>query len=110
MSERQVRVGAIAKILRDAIFRRGQDWWQAAEEVLDAMESEAAWEYNIETTDLITGHTSLLRALWEPDTDWLERKMKTLADYDAQLLNAGGELEYTRRLVKRRKAGKVEDV
>lgn len=72
---------------------------------------EDPYEYNVETTDLITGHTHMLRTLWEPDTEWLERKKQVLDDNDRALLNAGGgALEYTRRLVKRRKAGRIEDV
>lgn len=72
---------------------------------------EDPYEYNIETTDLITDHAHILRTLWEPNTEWLERKKKALDDNDRALLNAGGgALEYTRRIVKRRKAGKVEDV
>lgn len=77
----------------------------------DVRPAEDPYEYNIETTDLITGHTSLFKStVWEPDTEWLERKKEALDEYDKRLLNAGGELEYTRRLVKRRKAGRIEDV
>ena len=85
--------------------------YHAALLAVKTLDEQAEYEYNIETTDLITGHTHLLRTLWESDTDWLERKKEVLDDNDRALLNAGGgALEYTRRLVKRRKAGGIEDV
>lgn len=73
--------------------------------------AEDPYEYNIEITDLITGHTHMLRDLWEPKTDWLERKVAMMDEDDRALLDAGDEpLEFTHKLVKRRKVGKVEDV
>lgn len=76
----------------------------------DYMElAEDPYEYNIEGTDLITGKVHLWRELWEPNTDWLKRKLEERDDYDRKLLNAGGTLEYSRRMVKRRKAGEIED-
>lgn len=66
------------------------------------------YEYNIETTDLITGKVRFNRDTWEPNTDWLKRKLAEAEAYDRKLLNAGGGLEYKRRLVKRVKAGQVE--
>lgn len=73
-------------------------------------EPEVEYEYNIETTDLITGKVRFTHAMWEPTTDWLEGKLAEAEAYDRKLLNAGGGLEYSRRLVKRAKAGKVEGV
>jgi hypothetical protein len=73
---------------------------------------EDPYEYNIETLDLVTGHTHLWRQLWEPNTEWLQRKLDERKAYDRKLLNApnGGPLEYENKLVKRRKPGRVEDV
>jgi len=70
------------------------------------------YEYNIETLDLVTGHTHIWRERWEADTEWLQRKLDERNAYDRKLLNipGGGPLEYTHRLVKRRKAGGIEDV
>jgi hypothetical protein len=70
------------------------------------------YEYNIETLDLVTGHTHMWRERWEHDTEWLQRKLDERHAYDRKLLNipGGGPVEYTHRLVKRRKAGRIEDV
>lgn len=68
------------------------------------------YEYNIETTDLITGKVRFNRDTWEPKADWLKRKLAEAEAYDRKLLNIGkGGLEYKRRLVKRVVAGQVED-
>lgn len=68
------------------------------------------YEYNIEHTDLMTGRVWLHSAMWEPNPDWLKRKLEERDDYDRKLLNIprGGGLEYSRRLVKRVVAGPVE--
>jgi len=71
--------------------------------------AEDPYEYNIEYTDERTGKSHLHRQTWEPDTEWLKRKVEDAEAYDRKLLNAGGSLEYSRRLVKRRKAGEIED-
>jgi len=71
---------------------------------------EDDYEYNIEGTDLVTGETRLWRKTWEPKPDWLRKKVDERNAYDDKLRNAGGSPEYTRRLVKRRKAGKVQGV
>lgn len=68
------------------------------------------YEYNIEGTDVVTGKTHIWRTTWEPTPDWLRGEVEKRDAYDRQLRNAGGSPEYTRRLVKRRKAGPVEDV
>lgn len=72
---------------------------------------EDPYEYNIESTDLVTEKTHLYRGIWEPDTEWLQRELDERNAYDRKLLNipGGGPLEYSRKLVKRRKAGEVED-
>lgn len=67
------------------------------------------YEYNIEFADLRAGKVHLFRDTWEPQADWLSRKVSELDEYDRKLLNIGeGGLEYSHRLVKRRKAGEVE--
>lgn len=71
---------------------------------------EDPYEYNIEGTDLVTGKTKLWRETWEPKPDWLKSRVDPRNEYDDRLRNAGGSPEYTRRLVKRRKAGRIEDV
>jgi len=60
---------------------RHDQWKERADRAVDAIMEhigEDGYEYNIETTDLITGHTSMHRSLWEPHTEWLERRMKAL--------------------------------
>lgn len=86
--------------------------YHAALIAVNTLDEEAEWEYNIECTDLVTGHTRFYRPLWEPNTEWLQKKLDERKEYDRKLLNApnGGPLEYEHKLVKRRKPGKVEDV
>lgn len=82
-------------------FTTGDGMYFYADE--DEMElTEDPYEYNVEYTDLITGTVWLYRSLWEPNADWLKKKM---AEAEANV----HKLDYTSRLVKRRKAGPVED-
>ena len=86
--------------------------YHAALLAVETLDAEAEWEYNIECLDLVTGHTSYWRPLWEPDAEWLQKKLDARKEYDRKLLNVpnGGPLEYEHKLVKRRKPGRVEDV
>lgn len=94
---------------------RHDQWKERADLAVDAIMEhvgEVEYEYNIECLDLVTGHTSLWRTSWEPNTDWLQKKLDGRKEYDQKLLNVpnGGPLEYSYRLVKRRKAGRIENV
>lgn len=71
--------------------------WAIAEALADE------YEYNIQATDLDDGEKWLYRETWEPDTGWLERKLEELNEY-------AEEMEHTYTLVKRRRAGRIEDV
>lgn len=71
---------------------------------------EDEYEYNLEGTDVNTGHVVYWRALWESDVEWLTRKLAYYKEYNQKILDAGEEIEYTYVLVRRRKAGPVEKV
>lgn len=92
-----------AKGIADWDRKRLDQWEERAGLAVDAIMDhvgEVEYEYNIEVTDKVTGKSHLYRDLWEPVTGWLERKKPELDGYSAQ---------FTHRMVKRRKAGPIQD-
>ncbi len=63
---------------------------------------EDEYEYNIETTD-DEGEKTIYYQWWEPHTDWLKRQLAELIQWDKD-----ADTGYSRRMVKRRKAGPTE--
>lgn len=107
MSERAEKVQAIAKILRSAIFQQGKHWLQAAEDVLDTLEAETEYEYNIERTSGVSGKTSMCYGDdgWDSDLEVVKEDIRVYFDGETAT-----KLGATYRIVKRRKAGEIEDV
>jgi hypothetical protein len=108
MSDREVRVSKVAEILRDAIFRRGQNWLQAADEVLDAVDAEAEYEYGIQTFDRKSEK-------WFVIGEWFGYGtldfFTTIEDREGYIDDLRMDyVDPTFMLVRRRKAGPVEIV
>lgn len=109
--ERDPRVTAIAEKLVE-IQPYGKDWRKTEPSVADyhtaliavrTLDGMAEYEYNIQATDTDDGETWIYWASWQPDTEWLTGLLERLNEID------GDGSGHTYKIVKRRKAGEVEE-
>lgn len=110
--ERDPRVTAIAEKLVE-IQPYGKDFRKTEPSVADyhigliavrTLDEMADYEYNIQATDTHDGETWIYWASWERDTEWLTGLLERLNELDED------ESGCTYKIVKRRKAGKVEEL
>lgn len=104
----KMSVEELAVLLRTAILRNGKTWTETAIEVLKAFEeSEDPYEYNIERTSGVTGKTYLYFGL----DGWDDNRKSVKQEFDELLVAESTRLMNNKyRFVKRRKAGRIEDV
>lgn len=109
--ERDPRVTAIAEKLVE-IQPYGKDWRKTEPSVADyhtaliavrTLDGMAEHEYNIQATDTDDGETWIYWESWQSVTEWLEGLLEVLNE-------TAEEAGQTYKMVKRRKAGKVEEL
>lgn len=102
------RVEAAAKVLREAIFSRGERWHQAAQSLLDADDAYIGYEYGIQYFDTKD-------KAWYVIGEWFGYGVAgywgTRSEREVYLDDLRTDyVTSTFELVKRRKAGRIEDV
>lgn len=101
-------VEELAALLRTAILRNGKTWNETAVEILKTFEeSEDQYEYNIERTSGVTGKTSMCYgdSGWDSDLEVVREDFKMYGEGEKAT-----SLGASYRIVKRHKAGGIEDV
>lgn len=107
MNNRAEKIQETAKVLRDAIFSQGKNWLQAAEDVLNAVETEYEYEYEYAVQWTVKGSDVPVPI---QEDNWVQRgSAERMIEFNQRMFPDKMQ-EYTVRLVKRRKAGRVEDV